>query len=53
MQFPGKVAPKDFEFGQNKQQAHSTMGKPYGTNSENPMTFTKKHSKEFILPERA
>jgi hypothetical protein len=45
LQHPGRVAPK-------VQRAAATMGRPNGSSAESPLTFTRKHSKEPVLPDR-
>lgn len=51
-QFAGTVDPKNFEFGQNKAQLHSTMGLPNGCNAQHPTQYMRKHEKEPVLPDR-
>jgi len=48
---PGKVNPKDMEFGARKVQPGATFGRPDGTYAEPPAAFLKSHAKEPVLPE--
>ena len=52
MQFPSKVHPHDFEFGQSAKKAHADFGLPNGANSPSTSRFLKSHEKSPVLPER-